>query len=73
MCYSGNCVWENYMGDCRFPNYIKDIETKYGKNRCSTELAEYFNIQKEIKIIKTIKERKNKILTIKNKLLTQNI
>lgn len=41
MCYSGNCIYEDYMGDCRAPNNIKN-PCKKG-NRFSK-----INIAKEI-------------------------
>ena len=28
MCYSGQCIWEGYMGNCNFPNN-KEIREKY--------------------------------------------
>lgn len=75
MCYSGKCVWEDYMGDCRFPNHIKEIKSKYDKIKCAIELNEYYSIQKEIRKIKVINLRKDKINLIKNKLFinTYNI
>jgi hypothetical protein len=75
MCYTGKCVWENYMGDCRFPIYIKEINVKYGKDRCNMQLSDYFLINKEIKKLEKIKLRKIKINSIKNKLFlnTYNI
>lgn len=28
MCYSGRCRWEDYMGDCRFPDNF-NVRDKY--------------------------------------------
>lgn len=28
MCYSGQCIWEDYMGDCNFPT-IKKVREIY--------------------------------------------
>ncbi len=75
MCYTGKCVWENYMGDCMFPKHIKEINNKYDKDRCNMQLSDYFLINKEVKQLEKIKLRKSKINSIKNKLFlnTYNI
>ena len=33
MCYSGQCVWEGYMGNCNFPN-LKAVRDKYSYPVC---------------------------------------
>jgi len=76
MCYSGRCRWENHNGDCSFPIVARKINFNYYKTMCSSGIDNielYNEIKLEIKIIKITKERKEKILSLKNKLLTQNI
>lgn len=57
MCYSGRCIWEDFMGDCRFPMYIKEVREKYkypncGMNvQCEEEQVLIDNINKDIKNI----------------------
>ena len=34
MCYSGRCIWEDFMGDCRFP-MNKEVRDKYPFPLCS--------------------------------------
>lgn len=69
MCYSGRCLWENYMGDCRFPFYLKDIDPKYS---CEVTLNDYFIITRKISRNKKVLERKNKIISLKTKLLNKS-
>ena len=33
MCYSGICRWEDYMGDCKFPNN-EEVRAKYPLPLC---------------------------------------
>jgi len=72
MCYSGRCRWENYQGDCNYPIHIKELKYDWMKMCLSgvDNINLYNEIQLEIKTIKIIKERKNKILSLKSKLLT---
>ena len=65
MCYSGRCLWEDYMGDCRCP---RGIDVKY---TCEVTLNDYFFINKQIRRNKKILERKNKINSLKIKLLSK--
>jgi hypothetical protein len=77
MCYSGRCRWEDDMGNCSYPMYIKELWYKYDwVKMCLSGVDNidlYNDIQSEIKTIKIIKERKEKIVSLKSKLLTQNI
>lgn len=56
MCYSGNCIWENYMGDCRFPR-INEVREKYPYPFCDIDIQDqiqldYYNfIEVDIKKI----------------------
>ena len=72
MCYSAKCIWENYMGDCSFPSHIEEINRKYGYVKCATTLNEYFLINHETFKIKKIKQRKDKIILLKTKLLNKS-
>lgn len=62
MCYSGRCIWEDFMGNCKFPSY-KEVREKYKYPNCgmdvqSPEEQEYVNdIDKDIK---SILEKRNK-------------
>ena len=69
MCYSGRCLWENYMGDCTYPHYLKGIDAKY---YCGVTLDDYFIIQHQISRNKKTLERKNKIILLKTKLLKKS-
>lgn len=57
MCYSGRCIWEDFMGNCRFPIHVKEVIEKYKYPNCgmdvqSPEEQEYVNeIDKDIKAI----------------------
>ena len=33
MCYSGRCIWEDFMGDCKFPT-AKAVREKYPLTVC---------------------------------------
>ncbi len=34
MCFSGKCIWEQYSGDCGFPNN-KEVRDKYPLPLCT--------------------------------------
>lgn len=38
MCYSGNCIWEDHMGDCRFPLHIKEIRDRFPHRLCGIDV-----------------------------------
>jgi hypothetical protein len=38
MCYSGRCMWEDYMGDCNFPLCIKEVRDKYPHRLCGIDI-----------------------------------
>jgi len=66
MCYSGRCMWEDHMGDCRFPRN-KEVKEKYPLPVCemnvqSEEEQEYVaEANADVKkILETIKENRNK-------------
>ena len=66
MCYSGRCLWEDYMGDCRCP---RGIDVKY---TCEVTLNDYFIITHQISRNKKFLERNKKIISLKTKLLNKS-
>jgi hypothetical protein len=69
MCYTGKCLWEDYQGDCRFPSHILGIS--YYKCHCT--MQEYIDSKNLVTKFQHIKERKNKIKVLKNKLLDNSL
>jgi hypothetical protein len=68
MCYSGRCLWEGHQGDCTFPSHIIR-----GRLYCNCTMQEYIDIKNAITRYKNIQQRKNKIFSIKNRLLDKTI
>ena len=54
MCYSGECPYEDYMGDCSIPKKIYNKWFKEGRSPCLSEWLlegeekKYYEIKKEI-------------------------
>ncbi|MFW6246857.1 MAG: hypothetical protein ACOC22_01630 [bacterium] len=67
MCYSGNCTWEDFMGDCRFPSYLKSVKEKYPDLKClcpcgdetPEEIEKRISIEEDIKILMKMSEINN--------------
>ena len=64
MCYSGRCLWEDYMGNCSFPRYILgDVLI-----RCNCTMQQYIDTKNEVTKHKDFQARKYKISKIKKKM-----
>lgn len=37
MCYTGRCIWEDHMGDCKFPTQ-KEVREKYPLPVCGIDV-----------------------------------
>jgi len=55
MCYTGECIWENYGGDCRFPD-IPEVRNKYPFPICSIGIESNEEQEETAKAIKEIQE-----------------
>ena len=64
MCYSGRCLWEDYMGNCSYPHYVLG----YRPIRCNCTMQQYIDSNNEVTKYRKYQDRKYKILKIKEKM-----
>ena len=69
MCYSGKCPWEDAMGDCMYNYRIIDVRDIYDKVKCGMTIDESYQVYLAESKAKIIKQRKDKIILLKLKLL----
>lgn len=69
MCYSARCPWEDYMGECLYEYRIIEVKERFDKLKCHMTIEESYQVYIEESKAKVIKQRKNKIISLKTKLL----
>jgi CTP:phosphocholine cytidylyltransferase-like protein len=57
------------MGDCTYQYLTRELRDKYESVKCSMTRDEFFSVYNQELRIKTVKQRKNKIISLKTKLL----